>query len=86
LWGLTRRRGERGGYGGSRGDAESAPAEALPGVPITDTLNEFAPDRPLTVGYPPGAANPGETANHRNGASGKTVVTDDGPVDIGRAP
>jgi len=34
------------------------------------------------LGYPPGAMKPGETANHRNGTSGKTVVTDDGPVDI----
>lgn len=34
------------------------------------------------LGYPPGAAKPVDTSNHRNGTSGKTVLTDDGPVDI----
>ena len=34
------------------------------------------------LGYPPGAAKPPLTTNHRNGASGKTVLTDDGPVAI----
>jgi hypothetical protein len=34
------------------------------------------------LGYPPGAAKPQETPNHRNGTSGKTVLTDDGPVPI----
>jgi transposase-like protein len=34
------------------------------------------------LGYPPGAQKPDETGNHRNGTSGKTVLTDDGPVDI----
>jgi transposase-like protein len=34
------------------------------------------------LGYPPGASKPDDTSNHRNGASGKTVLTDDGPVDI----
>jgi len=34
------------------------------------------------LGYPPGAAKPELTTNHRNGASGKTVLTDDGPVAI----
>jgi transposase-like protein len=29
-----------------------------------------------------GAQQPDETGNHRNGTSGKTVLTDDGPVDI----
>lgn len=32
------------------------------------------------LGYPPGGEKPAETTNHRNGASAKTVVTDDGPV------
>src|SRR5574343_1555715 len=32
------------------------------------------------LGYPPGAEKPGEAGNHRNGASGKTVLTDDGPL------
>jgi len=34
------------------------------------------------LGYPPGAEKPGETGNHRNGATGKTVLTDDGPLRI----
>jgi putative transposase len=34
------------------------------------------------LGYPPGADKPTEVANHRNGASGKTVLTDDGPLRI----
>jgi transposase-like protein len=34
------------------------------------------------LGYPPGGEKPEATANHRNGASAKTVVTDDGPVAI----
>jgi len=34
------------------------------------------------VGYSPGEAKPAEQANHRNGTTGKTVITDDGPVHI----
>jgi putative transposase len=34
------------------------------------------------LGYPPGATKPAAARNHRNGASGKTVLTDDGPVRI----
>jgi putative transposase len=34
------------------------------------------------LGYPPGGAKPDDTTNHRNGASGKTVLTDDGPLPI----
>ncbi|HQW19496.1 MAG TPA: transposase, partial [Rhodocyclaceae bacterium] len=34
------------------------------------------------LGYPPGAEKPGEASNHRNGATGKTVLTDDGPLRI----
>lgn len=32
------------------------------------------------LGYSPGAAKPDATTNHRNGTSGKTVLTDDGAV------
>jgi putative transposase len=32
------------------------------------------------LGYPPGGAKPDDTTNHRNGTSGKTVLTDDGPL------
>lgn len=34
------------------------------------------------LGYPAGAAKPEEATNHRNGSSGKTVLTDDGPLRI----
>ncbi len=30
------------------------------------------------LGYLPGGAKPQDTTNHRNGSSGKTVLTDDG--------
>lgn len=34
------------------------------------------------LGYAPGTVKPELTTNHRNGTSGKTVLTDDGPVPI----
>jgi transposase-like protein len=34
------------------------------------------------LGYPAGAGKPAESVNHRNGASAKTVHTDDGPLRI----
>jgi len=34
------------------------------------------------LGYSPGEAKPEDAANHRNGNSGKTVLTDDGPLRI----
>ena len=34
------------------------------------------------LGYRPGATKPEDASNHRNGASGKTVLTDEGPVRI----
>src|SRR5262249_17463962 len=34
------------------------------------------------LGYPAGAPKVDETTNHRNGRSGKTVLTDDGPLAI----
>jgi len=34
------------------------------------------------LGYPPGAERPAEARNHRNGASAKTVLTEDGPLRI----
>ena len=34
------------------------------------------------LGYPPGGNRPVEAGNHRNGASAKTVLTDDGPLRI----
>ena len=35
-----------------------------------------------TIGCQPGDAKPPQQANHRNGTSGKTVLTDEGPVRI----
>jgi transposase-like protein len=32
------------------------------------------------LGYPPGGTKPEDSRNHRNGTSGKTVLTDDGPL------
>jgi putative transposase len=34
------------------------------------------------LGYPPGGLKPQTTTNHRNGTSGKTVLTDDGSLDL----
>ena len=34
------------------------------------------------LGYPAGAARPDEGTNHRNGTSGKTVLTEDGPLRV----
>jgi putative transposase len=34
------------------------------------------------LGYPPGGIKPDESTNHRNGTSGKTVLTDDGALAI----
>ena len=34
------------------------------------------------LGYPPGATPPPASSNHRNGASAKTVLTEDGPLRI----
>jgi putative transposase len=34
------------------------------------------------LGYPPGGTKPDDTTNHRNGTSGKTVLTDDGALAI----
>ena len=34
------------------------------------------------LGYPPGGDKPAAATNHRNGTTGKTVLTDEGPVPI----
>jgi transposase-like protein len=34
------------------------------------------------LGYPPGGMKPAAVGNHRNGTTGKTVLTDDGPLDL----
>ncbi len=34
------------------------------------------------LGYPPGGDKPAEAGNHRNGSTGKTALTEDGPLRI----
>jgi putative transposase len=34
------------------------------------------------LGYPPGGTKPVETSNQRNGTGGKTVLTEEGPLDL----
>ena len=34
------------------------------------------------LGYPPGGTKPADSTNQRNGTSGKTVLTDEGPIDL----
>jgi transposase-like protein len=34
------------------------------------------------LGYPPGGDKPAEAGNHRNGSTGKTVLTEGGPLRI----
>ena len=34
------------------------------------------------LGYPPGGEKPPDTTNQRKGISGKTVLTDDGPLTL----
>jgi transposase-like protein len=34
------------------------------------------------LGYPPGGTSASESTNHRNGTSGKTVLTDEGAIDL----
>ena len=61
-------------------------AEAINDAPMAfkKALIECALGAELShhLGYSPGADKPGDTANHRNGVSGKTVLTDDGPLKI----
>ena len=61
-------------------------AEAVNAVSIAfkKALIERAPGAELShhPGYPPGTDKPAGSANHRNGAGGKTVLTGDGPLRI----
>lgn len=34
------------------------------------------------LGYSPGETKPAEQGNHRNGTTGRTVITEDGPVRV----
>ena len=62
----------------------SAEAVAMASVAFKKALIERALGGELThhLGYPPGSEKPADTANYRNGSSGKTVLTDGGPLRI----
>src|SRR5271157_598600 len=68
---------------GKRGEAEILGRDGLLGD-LTRRLVERAMDTELTehLGYEPGQAPPGGAGNARNGAPGKTLLTDHGPVRI----
>jgi len=62
----------------------SAEAVAAASVAFKKALIERALGAELShhLGYAPGADKPEDARNHRNGVSGKTVLTEDGPVRI----
>lgn len=62
----------------------SAEAVNAASMAFKKALIERALSAELThhLGYPPGTDKPGEASNHRNGATGKTILTDDGPLRV----
>ena len=62
----------------------SAQAVNAASMAFKNALIERALGAELTrhLGYAPGALKPLDAKNHRNGASGKTVLTEDGPLRI----
>jgi transposase-like protein len=62
----------------------SAEAIAMASAAFKKALIERALGAELShhLGYPPGAEKPAEVSSRRNGASGKTVLTDDGALRI----
>jgi putative transposase len=60
----------------------SAQAIQSASMAVEEALIERAPGAELShhLGYPAGAKRPQDVTNHRNGKSGKTVLTDDGPL------
>lgn len=68
---------------GKRGEAQILGSGGLLGD-LTRRLVERAMGAELTdhLGYEPGQAPPGGAGNARNGATGKTLLTDHGPVEI----
>jgi len=62
----------------------SAEAVQAASMAFKKALIERALGAELThhLGYPPGASKPEDAGNHRNGGSGKTVLTEDGPLRI----
>jgi transposase-like protein len=62
----------------------SAEAANAASMAFTKALIERALGAELShyLGYRPGGSKPEDTNNHRNGASGKTVLTEEGPLRI----
>ncbi len=62
----------------------SAQAVNAASIAFKKALIERALGAELThhLGYAPGADKPSEASNHRNGATGKTILTEDGPLRI----
>src|SRR6195952_4854847 len=62
----------------------SAEAVTMASVAFKKALIERALGAELShhLGYAPGAEKPAEVSNYRNGASGKTVLTDEGALRI----
>ena len=69
----------------------AGPARPMTAAEIDDVMRRFkkafierALGAELThhLGYPPGAGKPETATNHRNGTTSKTVLTDDGHVDV----
>ena len=60
----------------------SAEAVNAASMAFKKALIERALSAELThhLGYAPGADKPSEASNHRNGATGKTILTEDGPL------
>jgi putative transposase len=72
-------------------DHFAGPARVMTATEVQDAIRRYkkallerALGAELThhLGYPPGAERPDAARNHRNGASAKTVLTDDGTVDL----
>jgi putative transposase len=70
-------------------DHFAGPARPMSAADVEAVMRQFKKalmermiDGELThhLGYPPGGTKPEGTTNHRNGTSGKTVLTDDGPL------
>lgn len=69
----------------------AGPTRVMTAMEVEDAMRRFkkallekALGAELThhLGYAPGAPRPDDVSNHRNGTTGKTVLTDDGPVDL----
>lgn len=69
---------------GPWGEESLCPANGRVNPPFKKAIIERVLGAELShhLGYAPGEAKPDHTANHRNGSSGKTVLTDDGPLPI----